>query len=197
MIKRLFDIMFSVFVLLLLLPFFVIIIILIKISSQGGIFFIQKRVGKNFREFNMYKFRTMKPDSEKSGLLTIGNNDVRITKVGNFLRKYKLDELPQFINVLKGDMSVVGPRPEVKKYVDLYNEKEKRILSIRPAITDNASVAFSNESEILAKYSNPEEAYIKEIMPQKLKIYLNYVEHRSFLSDLKILYTTFIKIFRF
>ena len=174
--KRLFDILFSLAALIFLSPVFLVIAILIKLDSSGKIFFIQKRVAKNFREFSMFKFRTMRDGSDKEGFLTVGEGDKRITRVGLRLRKYKLDELPQFINVLLGDMSVVGPRPEVKKYVDLYDTRQKIILSMKPGITDYASVSFSDESQLLAKYPDAEEAYLKEIMPAKLEMGLKYIE---------------------
>ena len=136
----------------------------------------------------------MKTDSEKKGFLTIGNKDNRITKVGYYLRKYKLDELPQLINVLKGDMSIVGPRPEVRKYVDMYNEQQLKVLSVRPGLTDFASIEYINESEILSKSDKPEETYINEIMPAKLNINLNYIEKKSFLTDCIIIIRTLIKI---
>lgn len=145
-------------------------------------------------DFKIFKFRTMKTDSEKKGFLTIGNKDNRITKVGYYLRKYKLDEFPQLINVLKGDMSIVGPRPEVRKYVDMYNEQQLKVLSVRPGLTDFASIEYINESEILSKSDKPEETYINEIMPAKLNINLNYINKKSFLTDCIIITRTFIKI---
>jgi len=193
--KRLFDILFSLAALAIFSPVFIIAGILIKLDSVGKIFFAQKRVGRSSKEFSLFKFRTMKEGSEKSGLLTIGESDNRITRIGLYLRKYKLDELPQFINVLKGDMSIVGPRPEVKKYVDMYTEEQKRVLSAKPGITDIASLQFSEESEMLAKYPNAEEAYVKEIMPAKLSLSLKYLQERSIPADAVIIAKTVGKIF--
>ena len=192
--KRLFDIFFSLIGIILLSPILILICLLIILDSKGGIFFKQIRVGKGNKDFKMLKFRTMKTDSEKKGFLTIGNKDNRITKVGYYLRKYKLDELPQLINVLKGDMSIVGPRPEVRKYVDMYNEQQLKVLSVRPGLTDFASIEYINESEILSKSDKPEETYINEIMPAKLNINLNYIEKKSFLTDCIIIIRTLIKI---
>src|SRR5712671_1066287 len=193
--KRLFDILFSLVTLITLSPFFILISILIKFDSRGKIFFVQKRIGKNSKEFSLLKFRTMKEGSEKSGMLTIGAKDSRITRLGFYLRKYKLDELPQFINVLMGDMSIVGPRPEVKKYVDLYTDEQKKILSVRPGITDVASLQFSDESATLLQYPNPGQAYIKEIMPAKLSLSLKYLEDRNLFTDVAIIIKTAGKIF--
>lgn len=193
--KRLFDIFFSLTALIILFPFFLVIALLIKFGSKGEIFFLQKRVGKDFKEFSIIKFRTMKAGADNKGLLTVGERDLRITPVGYHLRKYKLDELPQFINILKGEMSVVGPRPEVKKYVDLYSDVQKKILSVKPGMTDYASIAFSNENEILSQHENAEDVYVKSIMPEKIKMGLKYIQERSFAEDLKILWLTFQKIF--
>ncbi len=194
MIKRLFDILFSLVALILLLPVFVIIAIAIIIDDGFPVFYLQERIGKNFRSFKLFKFRTMYKNADKMGYLTIGSKDPRVTKVGYYLRKYKLDELPQFINVLIGDMSIVGPRPEVKKYVDLYNEQQKKVLSIKPGITDYASIKYINENEILAHSENPEKTYIQEVMPEKLKINLEYIEKQNVLEDIKIILKTFTKI---
>jgi lipopolysaccharide/colanic/teichoic acid biosynthesis glycosyltransferase len=194
MIKRLFDIVVSFIGLVFLLPEFIIIAIFIVIESHGGVFFLQKRVGKNNKDFKIFKFRTMFSDSDKKGLLTVGNNDTRITKTGLILRKYKLDELPQLINVLIGNMSLVGPRPEVRKYVNLYNSEQMKVLNVKPGITDPASLKYSNENEILANFDNPEKAYIEEIMPTKLKLNLEYIKNRSFASDFKIILDTLRKI---
>jgi lipopolysaccharide/colanic/teichoic acid biosynthesis glycosyltransferase len=193
MIKRWFDILFSLIGLLLLLPFFFLFAILIVVDSGFPVFYFQKRVGKGEKDFYLLKFRTMKNDSDKQGLLTIGK-DPRITSAGSFLRKYKMDELPQLLNVLIGDMSIVGPRPEVKKYVVMYNEEQKKVLSIRPGITDYASIEYSNENERIARSKDPELLYIKEIMPEKLKLNLQYISEQSFLTDLKIIIKTIGKI---
>ena len=172
MIKRLFDIVVAFLGLVFLLPEFIIIAIFIVAESPGGVFFLQKRVGKNNKDFNIFKFRTMYRHSDKKGLLTVGNYDTRITKTGLILRKYKLDELPQLINVLIGNMSLVGPRPEVRKYVNLYNSEQIKVLNVKPGITDPASLKYSNENEILAQFEDPERVYIEEIMPAKLNINL-------------------------
>ncbi len=192
--KRLFDIFFSLIGLILLSPILFLFCLLIILDSKGGIFFKQIRVGKRNKDFKILKFRTMKTDSEKKGFLTIGNKDNRITKVGYYLRKYKLDEFPQLLNVLKGDMTIVGPRPEVRKYVDMYNEQQLKVLSVRPGLTDFASIEYINESELLSMSDKPEETYINEIMPAKLNINLNYIEKKSFLTDCTIIIKTLIKI---
>lgn len=196
MLKRSFDFIVSLIALILFSPLFILISLIVIVTSKGGIFYIQKRVGKNFREFGIIKFRTMKPDSDKKGLLTVGGRDPRVTAFGYYLRKYKLDELPQLINVLIGNMSFVGPRPEVKKYVNLYNDEQKKILSVKPGITDKASIAYSNENEVLVKYADAEQAYIEIVMPAKLKLNLEYIEHRSFSGDLKLIVQTVFKIVR-
>ncbi|MGE0561438.1 MAG: sugar transferase [Flavobacteriales bacterium] len=195
MIKRFFDIIFSLIGLLFLLPFFILIGLIIVIDSKGGVFYQQNRVGKNSKDFGLFKFRTMKPDSDKKGLLTVGGRDPRITAIGYHLRKYKLDELPQLINVLIGDMSLVGPRPEVRKYVDLYDKEQLQVLQVKPGITDYASIEYFNENELLGKSSNPEETYIKEVMPEKLRINLKYIEEYSIFTDFKIIFKTIGKIF--
>ncbi len=194
MSKRLFDIFFSFIGLLLLTPLFFIVSLWILMDSKGGIFFSQIRIGKNKREFALLKFRTMRADAESKGQLTVGSRDPRITNSGYFLRKYKVDELPQLMNVLMGDMSLVGPRPEVKKYVDMYTEIEQKILSIKPGITDYASIEYSNENDLLASSANPEELYIKEIMPAKLKLNAIYLEKMGMLTDVKIIWMTLKKI---
>ena len=192
--KRIFDILVSTTALFLLSPVFILIALFIVIDSWGAIFFKQNRVGKNNTDFKMYKFRTMKKDSEKKGFLTIGNNDSRVTRMGYYLRKSKLDELPQLINVLIGDMSLVGPRPEVRMYVNQYTEEQKKVLSVKPGITDQASILYSSESELLAKSSDPEKTYVEEIMPHKLKLNLKYIQQQSLWGDIKILLRTVGKI---
>ena len=194
MIKRGIDILFSLIGLICLFPFFIFISFLIFITSKGGVFFVQLRVGKNNKDFKLYKFRTMFLNSDNKGLLTVGNNDKRITKLGYYLRKNKLDELPQLINVLNGTMSLVGPRPEVRKYVNLYNSEQKSILDVKPGITDFASIMYFNENEILANSVNPEQTYINEIMPIKLELNKQYINEMSLLTDLKIIFKTFIKL---
>jgi lipopolysaccharide/colanic/teichoic acid biosynthesis glycosyltransferase len=193
---RLLDIIFSAVGLLLLSPLFLIIYILIRCESKGGGFYCQQRVGKDGRMFGLYKFRSMRTGSDKKGLITVGGHDSRITRMGYFIRKYKIDELPQLWNVLKGDMSLVGPRPEVKKYVDLYTEEQRRVLSVRPGITDYASIEYVDENEILGKADNPDRVYVEEIMPAKIKLNMRYIENRSLKEYFKIIGLTFINIFR-
>ena len=193
--KRIFDIVFSFIGIIILLPIFILISLIILFASKGGIFYRQTRVGKNNKDFKIFKFRTMYPDSDKKGLLTVGSRDSRITKPGYFLRKYKLDELPQLFNVFIGDMSFVGPRPEVRKYVEMYNDEQKKVLSVRPGITDYTSIKYRNENDILAKSKNPEQTYIKEIMPAKLELNLKYIREKSTITDLKIIFKTILKIF--
>lgn len=195
MVKRLFDIISSFFVLLFLSPLLLVIAIWIKLDSNGGVFYKQIRVGKDNKDFGLLKFRTMRNDADKSGQLTVGGRDPRITKAGYFLRKYKLDELPQLINIIKGEMSVVGPRPEVRKYVELYTNEQLKVLSVQPGLTDYASIQYSNENEILGKSSNPERTYIEEIMPDKLRLGLQYVSDKSLLTDLKIIFLTLKKVY--
>ncbi len=164
------------------------------LDSKGGVFYIQIRVGKNGNDFKLYKFRSMRIGSDKNGLLTVGGRDSRITKSGFFIRKYKLDELPQLINVFFGDMSFVGPRPEVRKYVDLYNSNQLKVLSVKPGITDYASIQYSNENELLGKSDNPEKTYIEEIMPDKLNLNLLYIKENNITTDIKIIFKTIKKI---
>ena len=193
--KRLFDIFFSATALLVFSPFFILICILILFSGKGGIFFRQVRVGRNNHDFKIFKFRTMKPDADKAGLLTVGMKDNRITKVGYYLRKFKMDEVPQLINVFIGDMSVVGPRPEVRKYVNMYTPKQMKVLSVRPGITDFASLKYFSENEVLGKSANPEKTYIEEVMVEKLAINMEYISNPSLLTDLKVIAKTIFKIF--
>ncbi|MFN5712003.1 MAG: sugar transferase [Bacteroidota bacterium] len=194
--KRIFDCLFSSIGLIIISPIFMLLSLLIALDSQGGIFYKQVRIGKNMRPFKLFKFRTMYANSDKKGLLTVGDNDNRITRVGYYLRKYKLDELPQLINVLIGEMSFVGPRPEVEKYVKLYNNEQQKVLSVKPGITDWASIRYVNESELLARSSEPEKTYINEIMPAKLAINLEYVKQNNLLIDIKIILHTFRAILR-
>jgi len=194
MLKRLFDIISSLIALIIGFPFFVVIAFFIAFDGKGGIFFIQKRVGKNNQDFGLYKFRTMRPDSEKSGQITVGGRDPRITKTGYFLRKFKLDEFPQLLNVIKGDMSIIGPRPEVRRYVDLYSKEQLKVLSVRPGLSDYASIEYINENELLGKSQDPEKTYIDEIMPAKLRLNLKYIEEKSFGTDLKLIFKTLGKI---
>ena len=190
------DIVFSAIGLLLLSPLFLIVYILIRCESKGGGFYCQQRVGKDGRMFDLYKFRSMRTGSDKKGLITVGGHDSRITRMGYFIRKYKIDELPQLWNVLKGDMSLVGPRPEVKKYVDLYTEEQRRVLSVRPGITDYASIEYVDENEILGKADDPDRVYVEEIMPAKIKLNMRYIENRNLNEYFKIIGLTFINILR-
>ncbi len=194
--KRLFDIVVALFFIILLLPFMLIMAMAVAVDSRGGIFYRQLRVGKNNKDFYLLKFRTMQVNADRKGLLTVGSRDPRVTRVGYYLRKYKLDELPQLFNVLAGQMSMVGPRPEVRKYVDLYNEEQRKILFVKPGITDYASIEYFNESDLLAKSSNPEDTYIREIMPAKLEINKKYIADQSLLVDLSILFKTALRILR-
>ena len=166
------------------------------VTSKGGIFYKQIRVGKDGVDFSLLKFRTMKPGSDKTSLLTVGEKDNRVTKIGFPLRKYKIDEFPQLLNVLLGDMSLVGPRPEVRKYVDLYSSEQKHVLSVKPGMTDYASIEYSKENELLGKAENPERAYVNEIMPAKLKLNLQYIKEQTLFTDLKIIFRTIGKILR-
>lgn len=191
--KRLFDFFFSVLGLLLISPLFLIVALLIKLTSFGPVFFMQTRIGQNGRIFQIYKFRTMRENAEKKGQLTIGA-DPRITGLGHFLRKTNIDELPQLINVLKGQMSLVGPRPEVPKYVDLYNEEQKKVLNVKPGMTDYASLKYRNESELLGNSKNPEEYYVNIVMPEKLALNMEYIRNRSFLLDIKLILWTILDI---
>ena len=188
--KRGFDIIFSLIGLILLLPLLLIIAIIIKLESKGSVFYKQVRVGKNNADFKIFKFRTMFTGSDKKGLLTVGNKDPRVTKVGYFLRKYKLDELPQLINVLQGNMSFVGPRPEVRHYVNHYSESDLEILSVKPGITDYASIYFRNEVEILKKANDPEQLYINEILPKKIALNKKYIAQNNIGTDIKIILKT-------
>jgi lipopolysaccharide/colanic/teichoic acid biosynthesis glycosyltransferase len=195
LIKRIFDLTFSLVGLICIAPIFFVLCLLIMADSKGGIFYKQIRIGKNLKPFKLYKFRSMYTDADKKGLLTVGNKDSRITKTGYYLRKYKLDELPQLINVLLGNMSFVGPRPEVEKYVKMYNAEQLKVFNVKPGITDWASIKYVNENEVLAKSSNPEKTYIEEIMPAKLLLNLSYVNHNNIFIDIKIIIYTIKAIF--
>ncbi|MCC6840097.1 MAG: sugar transferase [Flavobacteriales bacterium] len=195
MLKRAFDMAFSLVLLVLLLPLLLVFALAVALTSPGGAFFRQVRVGRGGREFRLLKFRSMRPGSEAKGQLTIGGRDPRITGVGYFLRKTKLDELPQLWNVLVGDMSVVGPRPEVPKYVALYTAEQRAVLQVRPGITGMASLDYIDENELLARAADPEKAYVEEVMPAKLALDLRYVRERSFLLDLRIILATVGKVF--
>jgi lipopolysaccharide/colanic/teichoic acid biosynthesis glycosyltransferase len=192
--KRFFDIFFSLFGLVLLLPLFVLIAILIKMDSSGPVFFRQERIGRGFKPFSIYKFRTMVKDGDRKGLqITVGGDD-RVTRVGKILRRRKLDELPQLINVLKGEMSFVGPRPEVKMYVDLFRGEYKDILKVKPGITDNSSITFSQEEEVLKDQIDPEGYYRNAVLPEKIKLARKYIESASFSYDFGLILKTVYKI---
>lgn len=188
--KRLFDICVSGVGLLLLSPLLLLVSVWIKLDSPGPVFYRQVRVGRYNHDFRIFKFRSMRIGADKGSLVTIGGHDPRVTRAGYFLRKYKLDELPQLINVFIGDMSIVGPRPEVRHYVDYWTPEQMHVLDIRPGITDPASIKFRNENELLEKVDNPETYYIEVIMQQKLSLYLEYAKKQSFLYDLKIIFQT-------
>lgn len=175
-------------------PLFLIVAIWIKLDSNGPVFYKQIRVGRYGKDFKLFKFRSMRVGADKNGLITIGGRDPRVTRSGYFIRKYKLDEFPQLINVFIGDMSLVGPRPEVRKYVDLYTQEQLHVLDVRPGITDLASIRYRNENEILETVANPEQYYIDVIMPDKLRINLEYVANHSFLYDIKLIFKTFWEI---
>lgn len=196
MMKRVFDLAVSVVALLLLAPLLILIALLVVAGSPGGAFFRQERVGRDGRTFRLVKFRTMRPGSEAHGQLTVGTRDPRITGIGRFLRRSKLDELPQLWNVLVGDMSLVGPRPEVPKYVALYKGEQLQVLRFRPGITGPASIAYIDENEQLAGSAHPERVYVEEIMPAKLELDLRYTRERTFLGDLRILFATIGRILR-
>lgn len=194
--KRLFDIVFSFLGIIFFLPVGFILVFSILLCNKSGVFYIQSRVGRYDKPFKLLKFRSMRIGSDEKGLITIGSDDQRITKLGGLIRKYKLDEIPQLINILKGDMSFVGPRPEVRKYVDLYSEEQKKVLTVRPGLTDYASLRFFDENRILAEYDDPEKVYIGKILPDKLKLSLKYVEERNFLLDIKLILKTILRLFK-
>ncbi len=194
MTKRCFDIFLSFIGLITLSPVFILLSLIILLDSKGGVFYRQIRVGKNGVDFKLYKFRSMRTGSDAKGLLTVGGRDNRITRSGYLIRKYKLDELPQLINVLIGDMSLVGPRPEVRKYVNLYTNEQQKVLSVKPGITDYASIQYSNENDLLAKSADPEKTYIEEIMPHKLVLNMRYINEIGVLTDIKIILKTIKKI---
>jgi len=196
MLKRLCDIVLSAVGLLCLSPLLLVVALWVKIDSKGPVFYRQTRVGRNNKDFRIYKFRSMYTDSDKRGLITIGGHDPRVTKAGYYIRKLKLDELPQLINVLVGDMSFVGPRPEVRKYVDMYTPEQMHVLDVRPGITDAASIKYRNENDILALQTDSERYYTDVIMPDKLRINLDYVAHHTLLGDLRLIFNTFLVIIR-
>lgn len=192
--KRLFDIIASGLGLIVLSPLFAVLAVWIKADSKGPVFYRQTRVGRNNRDFRLYKFRSMRPDSDRLGLITVGGHDPRVTRSGYYIRKYKLDEVPQLINVFTGDMSLVGPRPEVRKYVDMYTPEQMRVLSVRPGITSLASIRYRNENDILAAAEDPDRCYIEQVMPDKLAIDLEYVDRATLWNDIRLIFSTFREI---
>lgn len=188
--KRLFDIIVALTGLILLSPLFVLVAALIKLDSTGPVFFRQERIGKGFRPFNILKFRTMVHDAQKRGGLITAGNDPRITRAGIFLRKTKIDELPQLINVLKGDMSFVGPRPEVRQFVELFRKDYEEILKVRPGVTDIASLKYQNEAKILGQFSNPQEEYVRSVLPDKIRLAKEYIQRSSLFFDLRLMLRT-------
>jgi len=192
---RFFDLLFSLIGVVLLIPLFLLIMLLMLTDPKGGLFYRQERIGRHGRSFRLLKFRTMRPGSDRGINLTIGKRDNRITPAGHLLRRYKLDELPQLFNVIRGEMSLVGPRPEVRKYVDLYNEEQRRVLEVRPGITDEASIAYFDENELLGRSANPEETYIREVMPAKILLNMKFINDPSPKNYFRILGKTFLKLF--
>ena len=192
--KRVFDIVVSVIILSVFLPFGILLSIAILLESRGGVFYRQERVGRFGKTFRLWKFRTMRKNADKLGKLTVGMRDPRITRVGYFIRKVKLDEFPQFLNVLSGEMSIVGPRPEVQEYVDLYTPEQREILNVKPGITDYASLEYFKENELLGKAENPRETYIHEVMPAKIELNKKYIANPTLATDISIMWKTFLKI---
>ena len=189
--KRLFDIVASGLGLIVLSPLFLILAIWIKLDSKGPVFYRQVRVGWRNKDFRIFKFRSMRVGADKGSLVTIGGRDPRVTRSGYYIRKFKFDELPQLINVFIGDMSLVGPRPEVRHYVDYWTEEQMHVLDVRPGITDPASIKFRNENELMEQAEDPEKYYIEVIMQEKIKLYLEYVQHHSFIGDIGLIFKTF------
>jgi len=196
-LKRIFDIFLSLIILIIFLPIGSFIALWILLESKGGIFYFQERIGQFGVPFQLWKFRTMKINSDKLGKLTVGMKDPRITKSGYILRKYKLDEFPQFMNVLIGNMSIVGPRPEVKEYVDLYSNSQRQILKVKPGITDIASLEYFKENELLGKSEDPHKTYVEEIMPAKIELNKKYLENPTIFNDVRIMIRTFKKVIGF
>lgn len=195
--KRTVDICISLLILAFFLPFGLLLMLFISLESAGGVFYLQERVGRNGQLFKLIKFRSMRPNADKGSQITIGNRDPRITRTGYFIRRFKLDEFPQFINVIKGDMSIVGPRPEVPHYVKLYTAEQKKVLAAKPGITDYASLAYFNENEILAKATDPQKVYLEQIMPAKIELNQRYLSDPSLYKDFKIIWLTALKIIGF
>ena len=194
--RRFFDILFSFFGLLFLSPLFLIIALWIIVDDPGPVFYRQQRVGKDGKDFGLLKFRSMRVGADKMSLITIGERDPRVTRAGYYIRKYKLDELPQLWNVFVGEMSLVGPRPEVRRYVDLYTPEQRKVLSIRPGITDYASIEYIDENRLLAQSTDPDKTYIEEIMPAKIALNMRYINHQTIGEYIKIIFLTFYKIIR-
>jgi len=192
--KRLMDLFTALLVLVLFLPFGILISLLILLESSGGVFYRQERIGLKGKPFYLLKFRSMRPNADLQGKLTVGERDPRVTRIGFFIRKFKLDEFPQFINVLKGEMSVVGPRPEVAEYVALYSENQRRVLDVKPGITDEASITYFEENKLLSKSTNPQKTYIEEIMPEKIRINLAYQERATVWTDLGVVWKTAVRM---
>jgi lipopolysaccharide/colanic/teichoic acid biosynthesis glycosyltransferase len=193
-VKRLFDIIASGLGLICLSPLFLVLSVWIKLDSAGPVFYRQIRVGRYNRDFRLYKFRSMRVNADKQGLITVGGRDPRVTRSGYYIRKYKLDEFPQLINVLIGDMSLVGPRPEVRKYVELYTPEQMHVLDVRPGITSLASIRYRNENDILAAAEDPDRCYVEQVMPDKLAIDLEYVNKASLWNDIRLIFSTFKEI---
>ncbi|MFT5184908.1 MAG: lipopolysaccharide/colanic/teichoic acid biosynthesis glycosyltransferase [Flavobacteriales bacterium] len=192
--KRVLDILFALLAVAFLLLPGLIIALMIKLGSKGGVFFKQIRVGKEGSEFSIIKFRSMKPESESTGQLTVGERDPRITRIGQYLRKSKLDETPQLFNIIKGEMSIVGPRPEVPKYVSMYTTEQRQVLAVRPGLTDLASLEYFEENRLLGESMDPEQTYIDTIMPHKLSLNMKYIKEKSLLLDAKIIWLTIKRI---
>lgn len=192
--KRLFDIVASGLGLIALSPLFAVLAVWIKADSRGPVFYRQTRVGRGNRDFRLFKFRSMRPDADRLGLITVGGRDPRVTRSGYYIRKWKLDELPQLINVFRGEMSLVGPRPEVRKYVDMYTPEQLRVLSVRPGITSLASIRYRNENDILAAADDPDRCYVEQVMPDKLAIDLEYVDRATLANDIKLIFATLREI---
>ena len=188
------DVFFSLLGLIVLSPIFVIIALCIVLDSRGGVFYRQVRVGRDGKDFRLFKFRSMASGADKTGLITVGAKDSRVTRVGYFLRKYKLDELPQLLNVVRGEMSLVGPRPEVRKYVDMYTVEQRKVLAVAPGITDYASIEYADENTILGQARDPDRAYVEQIMPDKIRYNMKYIDNRCLKEYFKIIFLTLMKI---
>lgn len=192
--KRLMDLFLSLCILALFLPFGLLLSLCIVLESKGGVFYLQERIGRKGKPFRLIKFRSMRPNADREGKLTVGERDPRVTRMGTFIRKYKLDEFPQFINVLKGEMSVVGPRPEVLEYVAQYSDQQRRVLDFKPGITDLASITYFEENKLLANAADPHQTYVEEIMPEKIRINLAYQANATVWSDLGVVWKTAIRM---